>query len=107
MPHISIVLYPNNPGNTFDMKYYIDTHMPLVQENWGPFGLEKWQVIEYEGAEDAARTPYTVSAILTWKDAAAVKAALASPASQTVFNDVPKFSNQTPVFMSAPIIKET
>jgi hypothetical protein len=31
------VLYPNDNDATFDMKYYLDTHMPLVLEKFGPY----------------------------------------------------------------------
>ncbi|WP_024297509.1 EthD family reductase [Methylomicrobium lacus] len=23
------ILYPNNPGNRFDLRYYVETHMPM------------------------------------------------------------------------------
>jgi hypothetical protein len=26
------------------MDYYLSTHMPLVQEKWGPHGLKSWKV---------------------------------------------------------------
>jgi hypothetical protein len=26
------------------MDYYLNTHMPLVQEKWGPYGLKSWKV---------------------------------------------------------------
>jgi hypothetical protein len=26
------------------MDYYLKTHMPLVQEKWGPSGLKSWKV---------------------------------------------------------------
>lgn len=29
------VLYPNNPGSTFDMDYYLSKHMPMVRERMG------------------------------------------------------------------------
>ena len=29
------VLYPNNEGSKFDMSYYCNSHMPMVQEKLG------------------------------------------------------------------------
>ena len=29
------VLYPNNEGSKFDMSYYCNTHIPMVQEKLG------------------------------------------------------------------------
>ena len=30
------VLYPNTAGCKFDMSYYLDKHMPMVQQKLGP-----------------------------------------------------------------------
>ena len=29
------ILYPNGPGATFDMKYYLSSHMPMVKQRIG------------------------------------------------------------------------
>jgi len=29
------VMYPNEAGSTFDMAYYLNTHIPLVRERFG------------------------------------------------------------------------
>ncbi|KEY64523.1 hypothetical protein S7711_03590 [Stachybotrys chartarum IBT 7711] len=96
MAFSSTVLYPKNKESTFDMEYYLNTHMPLVQEVWGPFGMQGWQVIKYD-ANDGV--PFSVAAILTWKDEASYEAGRSSPRTPEVFADVPKFSNETPLFL--------
>jgi uncharacterized protein (TIGR02118 family) len=30
------VFYPNNQGSKFDMKYYLEKHIPLVRQRVGP-----------------------------------------------------------------------
>jgi hypothetical protein len=47
MPAIITVAYPRPSGEVkFDLKYYIETHMPLVDKTWGPKGLKSWTVTE-------------------------------------------------------------
>lgn len=41
--HVS-VLYPRKA--TFDMKYYLATHMPLVKKHWAQHGLTKYTVTQ-------------------------------------------------------------
>ena len=42
-----VVLYPNPEGATFDMDYYLATHMPLVSESWSQYGLKGWEVVQF------------------------------------------------------------
>ena len=42
--HIS-VLYPR--AATFNMEYYLATHMPLVKKSWAQYGLKKYTVTQY------------------------------------------------------------
>jgi hypothetical protein len=32
------VLYPNTPGSRFDLDYFVNTHIPLVETHWGAGG---------------------------------------------------------------------
>lgn len=49
MPAVVTVAYPRPEGAVkFDIKYYIDKHMPLVGKTWGPKGLKSWTVTERE-----------------------------------------------------------
>lgn len=34
------VTYPGDTATRFDRDYYVQHHLPLVMECWGPFGLE-------------------------------------------------------------------
>jgi hypothetical protein len=40
MPTSITVLYPNVDDATFDMKYYTDSHMPMVAEEFKEFGFK-------------------------------------------------------------------
>jgi uncharacterized protein (TIGR02118 family) len=38
------VSYPNQPGARFDVDYYLNHHMPMVEKKLAPHGLTSWTV---------------------------------------------------------------
>ncbi|WP_345264564.1 EthD family reductase [Nibrella viscosa] len=40
------VLYPQNTNSHFDMRYYLDKHIPMVKERLAPLGLVRVEVEE-------------------------------------------------------------
>lgn len=96
------VLYPNEPDATFDMKYYLSTHMPLVGAKWGPLGLQRWDVVEFSDNTDGKK-PYTVQAILTWADEESYGKAREAHGAD-IFGDVPKFSNKWPLLVNGKVV---
>lgn len=87
-----IVTYPGDAGTRFDRDYYVRTHLPLVMEAWGRYGLE--------GAEaffppDGGTSTIAVC-ICRFRDEAALRAALASPQSGPVMEDVVRFTDAAP-----------
>ncbi|KAJ6443799.1 FAD linked oxidase domain-containingprotein [Purpureocillium lavendulum] len=99
MSYTSTVLYQRRDGATFDMKYYIDTHMPLVDKHWKPAGLLKWEVVEFDFALGGGEPHLSVAAILTWKDQESCTAALAGSGTSEILGDVPQFSTEKPAFI--------
>lgn len=99
------VLYPKNEGATFDMDYYLATHMPLVGEKWGPYGLKGWEVVQFRPGPDGSEPAYSVQASLIWDSPDDVKTAFASEETKTVLGDVPNFSNRDPILMGGPVMK--
>jgi uncharacterized protein (TIGR02118 family) len=98
MTIIVSVLYKQ--GTTFDMDYYRSTHMPLVQEKWGPYGLKSWQVIQLP-----PDSPYIVQATLEWDSAEDVQKAQASSAAKDIFGDIPNFASPAdPVVISGQVL---
>jgi uncharacterized protein (TIGR02118 family) len=86
------VTYAATAGSRFDRDYYVATHLPLVEREWGSLGLQTAQA--YFPAK--AGTAHVAVAVLTFADDAAIAAALASPAAQTVMGDVPNFTDIGP-----------
>lgn len=79
------------------------SHMPLVQKHWGPYGLEDWSVVEFAAGPDGSK-PYSIQAILTWKDGESLQKALAGEEAAIVFGDVKNFSNKGPLFLAGSVV---
>lgn len=65
-------------------------------------GLKGWSVIEFD--DDA---PYKVQATLDWGSVEEVTKAVESEVAQTVFGDIPNFSDKQPVVLKGPIIAKS
>ncbi|KAF2104777.1 hypothetical protein NA57DRAFT_70983 [Rhizodiscina lignyota] len=101
--HVSVI-YPKDSDSTFDMDYYLKTHMPLVAKSWGQYGFQQYQVIQYNpNPVDSSEPVFSVKCDLTFKDAASYKKALESPEAGDVFGDVPKFSNKGPHLVAGDV----
>ncbi|KAM0144700.1 hypothetical protein ACHAP3_000732 [Botrytis cinerea] len=93
MTTIITVLYPKTETSTFDSDYYIQTHMPLVQEKWGPHGLRNWintKLVESGG--------YSYQTILWFESKEAFGRAVAVEG-PTVTEDVLNFSSEKPLII--------
>jgi len=55
MPAAIYVTYPRKEGATFDMDYYINTHMQLVAKHWGPYSMKDWTVTQFEKDDPSGR----------------------------------------------------
>lgn len=86
------VTYPGDAGTRFDRDYYVNGHLPLVMECWGPYGLQSCTA--FFPAGDGAGT--IAIAECRFRDEAALKAALGAPESPRVMADVAKFTDAKP-----------
>ncbi|GAB7358602.1 hypothetical protein MBLNU230_g2662t1 [Neophaeotheca triangularis] len=93
----STVIYPQ--GATFNMDYYLSTHMPLVMSKWGPHGLKSWRVLKF--GDDQA---YCVQASLEWASVEDMQKAVQSEATAEVMGDVKNFSDKEPVFLGGAVV---
>ncbi len=88
-----LVAYPKNAGATFDRAYYMQTHMKMVADAWTEHGLMGFEIMF--PADDAQ--PFAALALLRFAGQAAIDAALGSPGTAAVMDDIPKFTNITPM----------
>jgi uncharacterized protein (TIGR02118 family) len=101
MPANATVLYP--PDATFNLDYYLKSHMPLVSAKWTAFGLQDWKVVQFEAGPDGSK-PYSIAAVLTWDSLDSVPKALASDEGKGILDDVANFSDKGPIFLVGNVV---
>lgn len=87
-----VVSYPRHDGAKFDADYYRDTHIPLVEQQWSDCGMTGAEILWPADGEQ----PFAAMVVLKFGDAAAIDAALGSPGTQEVMNDVANFTDIQP-----------
>jgi len=95
----AVIAYPHNPSGRFDIDYYMSTHMPLVAKHYTPFGLQKWEVLQFTATGDGSAPAYVAQTILTWENEEQIQKAGASEAGKMLTEDIPNFSSDKPIFM--------
>ncbi|KAF7872439.1 hypothetical protein EAF04_003360 [Stromatinia cepivora] len=93
MSVIITVMYPKTETSTFDLDYYMKTHMPLVQEKWGPCGLKNWTVTKLDESGG-----YSMQALLWFESNEAWTKAVAAEG-PTIMGDVANFSSVQPLLV--------
>lgn len=90
------VLYPNDPGVTFDMGYYCDSHVPMVRSKLGDscrnVAVEEGVV----GGQADAPATYVAMGHLYFDSVEAFQDAFA-PHADTILGDVPNYTNVQPL----------
>ncbi len=90
------VMYPNTPGSTFDMDYYLKSHIPMVQEKLGAAlqGIRVEQGIS--GGEAGTPPPYHALGHLLFESVGAFQVSFGAHA-QAIRADVPHYTNVRPI----------
>lgn len=83
-------IYPNTEGSTFDMDYYMDTHIPLVEELFQPLSVEV--NVGESGAEEGSEPPFAVMTDITFATLEDLQNAIATHGEE-VIGDIPNFTN--------------
>lgn len=96
------VLYPNRSGTTFDMAYYLDHHIPMLQRLLGPAlkGVSVEQGIS--AAEPGSPAPYIATGHLLFDSLPAFQRSF-GPHAHEILEDIPKYTNSEPVIQIAEI----
>jgi uncharacterized protein (TIGR02118 family) len=85
-------MYHVAAGQTFDLDYYLKTHMPMVGRLWGPAGMKSSQVLQGVGTPNGADVAQNIIALLDFESLDAFKAA-ARAHGKEVLGDVPNFTD--------------
>jgi uncharacterized protein (TIGR02118 family) len=96
------VLYPNSAGATFDMAYYLNSHMPMVKQKLGA-ALKGMAVEEgLGGGQPGAPATYIAMGHLTLDSVEAFQAQLATHGA-AIMADIPNYTNTQPVIQISQV----
>ena len=96
------VLYPNDEGKTFDMEYYCNKHMPMVQEKLG--AACKGVAVEQGlgGAEPGSPATYIAMGHLYFDSVEAFQTAF-GPNAEAIMGDIPNYTDTQPVIQVSEV----
>jgi uncharacterized protein (TIGR02118 family) len=98
-----ILMYPAGEGSTFDMNYYLNTHIPLFKKRMGANAQNLKVLRGVQGLMPGSPAPYVAIAQWTAESAEAYAAAFA-PHAEEILGDIPKYTNIQPVVQYSEII---
>jgi uncharacterized protein (TIGR02118 family) len=96
------VLYPNEEGKKFDMDYYLNSHIPMVQEKLGD--ALKGGAVEQGlgGAEPGSSAIYVAMAHLLFDSVETFQSAF-GPHSEAIMADVPNYTDILPTIQISEV----
>ena len=98
------VLYPNEEGKKFDLDYYLNKHLPLVQGLLGSMGLQKGEVEKgISSADPSQPAPFVVIGHLFFETTEQVHAAF-STHGREIMGDIKNFTEIQPTFQIAEVL---
>lgn len=97
------VMYPSGSDNSFDLDYYLKTHIPLVQARWREFGLSNVQVLKGAAAGNGGPPLYQAIALLTFGSVQEFQQA-GKVHGKEIFADIPKFTSAQPVVQISDVL---
>ena len=96
------VLYPNKEGCKFDMDYYCNSHMPMVQEKLG--AALKGVAVEQglSGAEPGSQATYVAMGHLLLDSVEAFQGAF-GPHAEAIMGDIPNYTDVQPTIQISEV----
>ena len=96
------VFYPNKTDNTFDMNYYCDLHIPLVQRLLG--SALKGVAVEQGlgGAAPGSPATYVAMGHLLFDSTDAFQRAFGAHV-QAIMSDIPNYTNIEPIIQVSEV----
>jgi uncharacterized protein (TIGR02118 family) len=99
------VMYPNSEGSTFDMRYYCETHIPMVRQKLGAALKDVAVEQGIAGAEPGSPAPYLALCHLLFESVEAFQTSF-GPHAQEFEADVPNYTNTQPTIQISEVKQE-
>ena len=96
------VLYPNEEGKKFDMDYYLNSHIPMLQEKLG--AALKGGAVEQglSGVELGSQATYVAMGHLLFDSVEAFQSAF-GPHSEAIMGDIPNYTDTQPTIQISEV----
>ena len=96
------VFYPNEEGKKFDMEYYCNKHIPMVQQKLG--AALKGGAVEQGlgGVEPGSRATYIAMGHLYFDSVEAFQTAF-GPHAESIMGDIPNYTDIQPLIQISEV----
>jgi uncharacterized protein (TIGR02118 family) len=96
------VFYPNNEGSKFDMSYYCNSHIPMVQEKLGK--ACKGAAVEQgvSGPTPGSQPTFVAMGHLYFDSVAEFQSAF-GPHANAIMADIPRYTDIQPTFQISEV----
>ncbi len=94
--------YPNTEGKKFDMEYYLNKHIPMVQQKLGAACREVAVEVGLGGAEPGSRATYCAMGHLYFDSVEAFQTAF-GPHMHAIMGDIPNFTDIQPTIQISEV----
>jgi uncharacterized protein (TIGR02118 family) len=96
------VFYPNEEGKKFDMDYYLNSHIPMIQEKLGE-ALKGGAVDQgVGGAEPGSHATYVAMGHLLFDSVEAFQSSF-GPHAETIMADIPNYTDIQPTIQISEV----
>jgi uncharacterized protein (TIGR02118 family) len=96
------VLYPNATGSRFDMAYYLNSHIPMVQQRLAA-GLRGVSVEQGLAGVDAGSPPAYLAMGHLLFDSVEAFQTLFGPHAAAIVGDIPNYTNTQPTIQISEV----
>ena len=96
------VLYPNEEGKTFDMEYYLGTHIPMVLQLLGDACKKGAAEQGIAGGTPGSAPTYTAMGHMYFENLEDFNSSF-SPHANKIMGDIPNYTNILPVIQISEV----
>ncbi len=96
------VLYPNEEGKKFDMGYYFNKHIPMLQQKLGTACKRLAVQQGLAGAVPGSRATYIIMFHLYFDSVEAFQTAF-GPHAQAIMGDIPNYTDTQPTIQISEV----
>ncbi len=96
------VFYPNEEGKKFDMEYYCNKHIPMIQQKLGAALKSVGAEQGLSGVEPGSRATYVAMVHLYFDSVEAFQTAF-GPHAESIMGDIPNYTDIQPTIQISEV----